>query len=284
MTSAGHATIGAQRMHWAPTTGLTLEEPDYMAAPQIIDSWLLNNGHIRGLNRHETRFAQNCSQLRGGPTSEFVHHFLAAVRAALPRRGLWFPRLEADRSGHQLALWLRPAPPLHTSTTLWMPAAPDPRRYPTVKGPDLAVLARLRQQANQTGADDALLYLADGTVLETAHAALLWWRGPVLCLPDQHLPTLASVTVGLLVELASQQGVAVRYERCHLAELVALPVWTANALHGLRWVSRWTGRPELASGQAAPGPPLHQWQEALQTTAAPLADPSGHSHSTGATR
>ncbi|MGH3721453.1 MAG: aminotransferase class IV [Pseudonocardiaceae bacterium] len=268
------ATIGAGRMRWVPAVGLTPDEPDRVAAPQIIDSWLLDDSRVRGLSRHEARFADGCDSLVSGPTSESVHHFLAAVRAALPRRGVWFPRLEADRSEHQLALWLRPAPPLRTSTALWVPEAPDPRRCPTVKGPDLAVLAGLRRQANLAGADDALLYLADGTVLETAHAALLWWRGPVLCLPDQQLPTLASVTVGLLVELAHHQGVTVRYERCHLAELVELPVWTANALHGLRRVSQWTGHRDLTSDQTAPGPPLNQWRTALQTTAAPLPDPA----------
>jgi branched-subunit amino acid aminotransferase/4-amino-4-deoxychorismate lyase len=245
------------------------DKPDRVAALHIIDSFLLDEGRVRGLSRHETRFADGCGRLVDGPTSDSVRHFLAAVRVALPRRGIWFPRLEADRSGHQLALWLRPAPPLQTSTVLWVPSAPDPRRYPTVKGPGPSG-AYLATRAGQSGwRRRHPLYLANGTVLEAAHAALLWWRGPVLCLPDQQLPTLTSVTVGLLVELASRQGVTVRYECCHLAELVELPVWTANALHGLRAVRRWIGRPGLASGQAPPGPPLHQWQQALQATAAP---------------
>jgi branched-subunit amino acid aminotransferase/4-amino-4-deoxychorismate lyase len=284
MTGLGSTTILRGRLRWAPDTGLVSDEPDRVATPHIIDSWLLNEGKVRAIDRHEARFIHGCNQLMGGPTNKSVRHFLAAVRAALPRRGLWFPRLEADCSKHQLTLWLRPAPPLRTSTVLWAPSSPDPRQCPTLKGPDLAVLTNLRKQANETGADDALLHLTDGTVLETAHAALLWWRGPVLCLPDQQLPVLPSVTVELLVELAHRQGVTVRYECCHLAELIELPVWTANALHGLRRVRQWIKCPNLALIQAVPGRPLHPWQHALQAAGMPLADTAGHPTRTGAAR
>jgi branched-subunit amino acid aminotransferase/4-amino-4-deoxychorismate lyase len=278
MTSA---TTGTQRMYWTPRTGLVPDRPGREVTPQIIDSWLLDEGKVRGLSRHEARFAHGCDQLKGGPANKSVRLFLADVRAALPRRGSWFPRLEADRGERQLALWLRPAPPLQTSTVLWVPSAPDPRQCPTLKGPDLTVLTELRQRANEAGADDALLYLTDGTVLETAHAALLWWRGPVLCLPDQRLPILSSITVELLVEHTHHRGVTVRYERCHLAELAGLTVWTANALHGLRHVSRWTGRVDITPAHTIPGPALHRWRKALQATLTPLTDPRPNPHQAG---
>jgi branched-subunit amino acid aminotransferase/4-amino-4-deoxychorismate lyase len=275
MTGVDSTTIFRGRMRWAPGGRLTPDEPGRVARPQIIDSWLLNEGKVRALDRHEARFAHGCNQLMGESANESVRHFLAAVRAGLPRRGLWFPRLEANRS-NQLTLWLRPAPPLQTSTVLWVPASPDPRQWPTLKGPDLAVLTKLSQQANQVGADDALLYLTDGTVLETSRAALLWWRGSTLCLPDQQLPMLRSVTVELLVELARRHGVTVRYEHCHLAELIELPVWTANALHGLRRVCQWIKCPNRGLIQAAPSLPLHPWHEALQASGKPLAEAVGH--------
>jgi branched-subunit amino acid aminotransferase/4-amino-4-deoxychorismate lyase len=276
MIGVGSTTIPRGRMRWVPGAGLVPDEPGRVATPQIIDSWLLNEGKVRAFDRHEARFARGCNQLMGGSTNESVRHFLAAVRAALPRRGIWFPRLEADCSGHQLTLWLRPAPPLRTSTVLWVPSTPDPRQYPTLKGPDLAVLTKLSWQANEAGADDALLYLTDGTVLETARAALLWWRGSVLCLPEQQLPLLRSVTVELLVELAHRQGITVRYERCHLAEIIELPVWTANALHGLLPVCRWIKWLNQGPVHATPGFPLDPWQEALQAAVTPLTDTVGH--------
>jgi branched-subunit amino acid aminotransferase/4-amino-4-deoxychorismate lyase len=131
-----------------------------------------------------------------------------------------------------------------------------------VKGPDLAILAVLREQARTAGADDALLFGPDGTVLEAAHSAVVWWRDDVLCAPAPELPVLPSVTRGLLVELARAGAVSVNRERLHRRDLGALEVWGLNALHGIRPVVGWTG---TAIGTATPPyiPRLAAWREAM---------------------
>lgn len=96
MSGTVPARIGARRIRWAPATRLAPEEPDRITTPQIIDSWLLNNGQVRGLHRHEARFAHSCDRLAGGPTSKSV---------------------------------LQPASPLRTSTVFWVPATSDPRQH-----------------------------------------------------------------------------------------------------------------------------------------------------------
>ncbi|MGH3930519.1 MAG: aminotransferase class IV [Pseudonocardiaceae bacterium] len=271
MTQPDATLIAPRRLVWAQQTGLVAAADNDARArtPHVVDSWLLENGRVRGLAQHESRFAASCAGLAGGATAESMHAFLATVRTRLPRSGAWFPRLEMYvGSRSELGLWLRPAPPRRTTTALWVPSAPDPRRHPRVKGADLDVLARLREQAGRFDAADALLYLADGTVLEAAHAAVVWWRGPVLCLPEPRLPTLASVTTRLLTDVAQHHGIAVRYEHCQLAELPHLPVWTVNALHGIRQVSRWTGAVQADSTPI--GPSLPRLQAALLATATPL--------------
>jgi len=137
--------------------------------------------------------------------------------------------------------WVRPAPPESTEVRLWVHPEPDPRRQPRVKGPDLAVLAGLRGRARRHAADDAVLLAADGSVLEAAHSALLWWRGEVLCHPCPELPILPSVTARRVLARARAEGIPVLAERCSWSALLDAEVWAVNALHGVRPVTRWRG-------------------------------------------
>src|SRR5687767_12433111 len=85
---------------WAPTEA----EP---GSPDVADSWLVDDGRVRGLERHWARFAAEVRAL-GGPDPA---PFAAAVAAALPREGRWFPRVELRLDGGpRLGLLLRPAP------------------------------------------------------------------------------------------------------------------------------------------------------------------------------
>jgi branched-subunit amino acid aminotransferase/4-amino-4-deoxychorismate lyase len=210
--------------------------------PSVVDSWLIVDGRLRALELHEERFRRSCAQLLPSLSESTLSDFLLAVRSTLPYTGRWFPRVEAYAdSDPELMLWLRPAPNQMSSIALWVPPHPDPRTSPYIKGPDLGVLAAFREQARAEGADDALLCTTDGRALETAHAALVWWREETLCLPALELPTLPSVTRTLLVELARRRGIEVIHEHCDVAELYTLETWTVNALHGIRRVSRWLG-------------------------------------------
>ncbi len=232
--------------------------------PAVADSFLLDDGLVRDLDVHEKRFEHSCTALglaTDAAATKRVLRFLAAARQALPATGRWFPRLEAhpgdDGGPAHLVCWLRPAPPLTDSVRLWVAPVPDPRSRPRHKGPDLAVLAGLRDRAHEHGADDAVLWNTDGrwngdrlwnndgsrdrdeTLLETAHSALLWWRGEALCHPDPELPLLPSVTARRLLARARAAGITVKSERTDWRDVLDLEVWAVNALHGIRPVTSW---------------------------------------------
>ncbi|MGH3757430.1 aminotransferase class IV [Actinophytocola sp.] len=241
------------------TAGTWSTGPPPGPGPLVVDSWLVEDGAVRGLEHHFDRFHAAATGI-AGVAAAVVVDFLASVPSRLPTTGSWFPRVEAWPDG-RLALWVRPAPPRAATTRLWVPPGPDPRRVPGAKGPDLTALAALRERAVRAGADDAVLWAPDGAVLEAAHAALLWWRDGALCRPPS--TTLPSVTVALLEEVARQSRVPLRRERCAVDELADRPVWTANALHGLRH----------AEGPSLPnygGQSFAWWRAELEATARPL--------------
>ncbi len=247
------------------TAGTWVDGTPPAEAPLVVDSWLVEGGAVRGLDRHFGRFRAAATGTAGVPAAA-VDDFLAAVPARLPDRGSWFPRVEAW-PGQRLALWVRPAPRRAATTRLWVPPEPDPRRLPGVKGPDLGALAALRERAIHAGADDAVLWAPGGTALESAHAALLWWQDGALCRPIG--PALPSVTVTLVEDIARQHGIPLRRGPCAVDELPDRPAWTANALHGLRQVEG-PSLPEYA------GRPFAWWRAALAATARPLPQTSPH--------
>jgi branched-subunit amino acid aminotransferase/4-amino-4-deoxychorismate lyase len=169
----------------------------------------------------------------------------------MPRSGRWFPRVELGEQG--LALRLRPASPPATGPVRVVVGAPgDPRRCPRRKGPDLALLMRLRESARAAGADELLLCDDDGALREGALSSLLWWEGDTLCTtPEEH--TLPGVTRALLLDGARRRGVRVRVRSPLPRELAGLEVWLTSALHGIRVVGEWldpaqdAGPPERAA-------------------------------------
>ncbi|MEU8119208.1 aminotransferase class IV [Spirillospora sp. NPDC049024] len=238
------------RLVWSERSGLAPAAGRRPDEPAVVDSWLVAEGRVRDLPLHGQRFQRACADLVPELPPDTVHRFLEAVRLWLPPRGRWFPRIEAYGGPEpRLALWARTAPaPGAGEVRLWIPPDPDPRTRPLVKGPDLRVLAALRERAKAVGADDAVLYESGGTVLETAHSALVWWRGDELCVPDAGLAVLPSVTRTHLERLAECWRFTVRQEKADLSELPGLETWTLNALHGLRPVRAWIG----ADGRPTP--------------------------------
>lgn len=189
-------------------------------APDQVDSWLVADGHVAHPHLHVARF--------GHP------EFLDAVPGRVPVAGEWFPRVEKHGSG--LYLRVRPAPPLRTETVLWVPPTPDPRRVPRVKGPDLGVLGELRAQAQQHGADDAVLWTGDGLVAEGANCALAWWEDGQLMFPE-HPGQLPSTTAQATREALSSTAT----RPITVDELRTFPVWAGSALHGWTEVVGWVG-------------------------------------------
>lgn len=213
---------------WSPS--------DESGTVRVIDSWLVDEGRVRGFGLHAERFAKSCA----GFSAPATDAFLRAVAESSPARGRWFPRVELVETGSRLRLrfWLRPAPPRTTTVRLWN-SGPDRRSTPTIKGVDLDHLNALRAKAIAAGADEALLLSPQGHVLEGSTTSIVWWRGDTLCGPPPGPGLLPGITRALLGELAGQP---ITPESATPGELAGVPVWTVNALHGIRPVTEGLGR------------------------------------------
>jgi branched-subunit amino acid aminotransferase/4-amino-4-deoxychorismate lyase len=269
---ADHDTV----LRWSEH-GLRRVADEPAGALLAADSWLVQDGAVRGYDLHWSRFGGWCGEL--GVEAGALARFRASVTAALPRAGRWFPRVElaADvaaggagaraappRAAERLRLRLRPAPPTRPEARVIVAAPGDPRTDPRRKGPDLELLLALRARAVAAGADELLLCADGGGVLEGALHSLLWWEDEVLCTTPAER-TLPGVTRLLLLAIARERGVAVRVHSPPPAQLAGRETWLANALHGIRVVA-WQ--------PAAPGPARHAtgWRADLDQTARSLDD------------
>jgi len=246
---------------------------------RVADSWLVTDGAVLGLALHRERFFGSVAlpvpdHGSRGRRDLDLDSFWAAAVAALPRSGAWFPRvdLRARPDGTpELLLHLRPAPARTASVVVATHEGEDPRRTPAVKGPDLERLGLVRSAAARGGADEVVLVADDGSVIDGAYSALLWWRGPVLCAPAAELSRVDSVTARSVLTLAAALGVDVLHERTAPADLDGLEVWSLNAVQGIRIVREWQNGPRLA---AEPGR-LALWRSRLAALRRPLpADPA----------
>ena len=232
------------------------------------DSWLVDDGTVRALTRHQRRF-ETASRLAARELADDVSAFWASAVDRLPRCGRWFPRVElAAAAPRQLRLRIRPAPTLASQVRVWPSTCCDERRFPRRKGPDLPWLTGVRARAIELGADEALLTTPAGLVLEAAHSSVLWWEDDALCAPSPALRVLPGVTTALIQEQARSLGLTVRPRMCRLDELAGREVWLVNALHGIRFVDAWigvripVGKPERAAA----------WRSRLENLAEPLLD------------
>ncbi len=258
------AVPSASRLVFSSRDGLFHAGAAPVRQPLIADSWLIADGKVRALALHEQRFCEACTRLLPDLGGSTVRAFLRSVRPLLPRTGRWFPRIELQQApAAELAVWLRPAPDPAARTTLWIAPGADPRSHPQVKGPDLGVLAVLREQAHAEGADDAVLCASDGSILEAAHSSVVWWRNEILCIPTAESRILPSVTRRLLLERAARRRIGVIREHMRPAELDAVETWTLNALHGIRPVSSWIASTGRREAPAVLPSRLVEWTEAL---------------------
>jgi len=222
-----------------PVTKETSGEVHLAAA----DSWLVVDGRVLDLDGHFQRFATWVTASHP-ILKDQLDEFLAAVREALPRQGSWFPRIEFHSDVEPKGafyLRLRQAPELLNEITLWTFPGPDPRSNPKLKGPDLSLGMQMRRNAKMHGADEAILLSSEGFVLEGALSSIVWWRGDVLCAPDDSLPWLPSITRKLVFEIAKQMGIDTRLEKSKPADLVGLEIWALSSLQGIKPVSAWIG-------------------------------------------
>jgi len=228
------------------------------AALLVADSWLVDEGYQRAAAAHWERFGGSCRAL--GIDRDELRRFQAVASAALPLEGRWFPRVELTAYG--LALRLRRAPrageadDAQASVIVGPPG--DPRSHPRRKGPDLELLAGLRAQARERGADERLLCDGGGLLLEGALSSLLWWEDDALCTtPDEH--ALPGVTRALLLHIARARGVEVRVRAPLPEQLAGCETWLTSALYGIRVVSAWVA-PQIEAGAGMRAP---AWREEL---------------------
>lgn len=208
----------------------------------VADSWLVSDGQSVALERHFRRFRESIGH--DPSTQEQLEGFEQEVRRAISVPGQWFPRIEYRaecEAGARLFLRMRTAPERSEFATLWTYTEADPRVNPLIKGPDLSVCQQLRRAANLRGADEAVLLDEAGFIAEGALSAVLWWRGEILCAPDESTPWLPSITRELVIEMAQQAGYPVVFERAKPEQLVGCEVWSLSSLQGVRAVSAWEG-------------------------------------------
>lgn len=207
----------------------------------IADSWLVEDGRARSIQAHFNRFT-NWAQLQKPETLPYLNDFFSLVIAAIPLEGRWFPRIElhGEKPANQsLHLRLREAPEQLGSAILWTYPEPDPRENPQIKGPDLSIGMQLRRRANMIGADEAVIIDSAGYICEGALSSLVWWRGDVLCAPNDETPWLASITRSDIFSIAEQMGLTTRVEKAKPADLVETEVWMLSSLQAIRPVSEW---------------------------------------------
>jgi branched-subunit amino acid aminotransferase/4-amino-4-deoxychorismate lyase len=215
----------------------------------VADSFLVENGRVREIGRHFTRFADSIGDQADKVELEA---FFKAVVHELPATGAWFPRLEfrADLAeGEQLVLRIREAPERTDSVTLWSSDEPDPRKTPRIKGPDLSACQRLRRAANLRGADEAVILDSNGFIADGALSSIVWWKDDVLCAPDSQTRWLPSITRELAFELARAAGYLTSESHARPEDLAGCEVWSLSSLQGIRYVSTW--------GDIEIGKPIH---------------------------
>ena len=235
---------------------------------RVAESWLVSQGAVRSLLLHYRRFQQSANAWQGSPP---MWDFLTAVTRRLPRSGDWFPRIEyvvGNDGLDVLQMRLRAAPQRESTARIVTHPVKDPRQYPQIMGPDLAMLLQIGRQANMYGADESVLLDERGRVLSTTFNSLAWWRGETLCFPPASERIYPSIARDQAITIAEASGVAVEYEWVTPADLVDHEVWLLGALHGIRAVTEWTHHGEALP--VAPSRRARLWQRRLDQFALPL--------------
>ena len=222
-----------------------VEPVDQEVGLGVADSFLVEDGKVRALDKHLARFTSGIAKVAPEYLSQLPDFFTKSL-TLIPREGRWWPRFELHQgaaTGEQLYLRLRQAPEQLRDAVLWTLPESDPRVNPAVKGPDLSLGMQLRRAAMMHGADEAVILDNEGFICEGALSSLVWWRGDVLCAPNHETRWLSSTTRDIVFDLASQGGYETRVEKAKPVDLIGLEVWILGALQGIRPVTGWIELP-----------------------------------------
>lgn len=221
---------------------------------QVADSFLVTDGRVRSLRKHQARFNASVEKLTDLDLDVFWNEAIKLI----PREGQIFPRLEL--SNDNLVFRLREPTEFKPSVTLWTAEEPDDRIDPSTKGPDLLHGGILRRKSNLYGADEAIIVNHEGFVVEGALSSLLWWRDDVLYGPDEKTQWLPSITRSDLFEIADQAGYSTDTEHVEPKDLIGLELWVTSSLTGIRPVIDWVN----LGGSVGPQKHLESFQRRLK--------------------
>lgn len=227
---------------------------------QVADSFLVNEGRVRSLDKHKARFNSSVEKL----STLDLDAFWAEAIKLISREGQVFPRIEL--SGDNLVLRLREPAEYKPTVTLWTSDEADSRIDPTTKGPDLAYGASLRRKSNLYGADEAIFLSPEGFVVEGALSSLVWWQNDILYAPDDTTHWLPSVTRMEVFELANQAGYQTETTQVEPSDLIGLELWLLSSLSGIRPVVEWVN----LGGAVGPQKHLESFQRRLKLMASEL--------------
>jgi len=250
----------SDRFSWDPAAACWVAAEEPRSTVALADSWLLDEGRTTRLDLHRERFLSGAAELAPDPVE--VGQAWDGLNAVLPASGRWFPRVDLLVGG-ELTLALRPAPAREETVVAWLMPEPDPRQLPRRKGPELELLGELRAQAREHGAGEAVLSDGQGHLIEGAYSSLLWWEGERLCAVPDDAPALPGITRRVLLEIAAEEGVELRYALPTPSELAGNEVWLVGSLHGVRAVSEWVGD-GLPTGAPVRAPAWQQRLDQLQ--------------------
>lgn len=231
----------------------------------VADSWAVRDGLVVGLDAHFDRFRRGLSEQ--GSTVD-ANSFVAGVIDRLPRSGQWFPRIEAVRYGDGVLFryWERPAPTRETEVVVTLATA-DPRTVPTIKGPDLVALGKLRADAQQHGAAEAIIVDSRGAIIEGAYSALWWWKNDRIFRPTSTLSRVESVTDRILRDHARRIGATITEVEASPVELEGCELWVLSAAHGIRVATSWVNGPTLVAHQGR----ASYWRMSYDNLARPIS-------------
>ncbi|HXJ56201.1 MAG TPA: aminodeoxychorismate lyase [Verrucomicrobiae bacterium] len=161
-----------------------------------------------------------------------------------------------------LAMMLHPVTPAPTAvrlvTSSHRVAVNDALASHKTSNKLLAVLARA--EADDAGADEALILNTDGDVAESAAGNVFWLEPSVVCTPDLSCGVLAGVMRGVVLETCRERGWPVAEKRSKPEALhQAEGVFLTNSVAGIMPVSSLDGRAVRSSQRIA------TLQEALTT-------------------
>lgn len=194
-----------------------------------VTSFRMIDGRVRNFTGHLERLR---SYQHMSPEDE------QSLREACKPHGTYNVKITCDTGS--FIIKHRPDRPVKEQVTLWRHPQRDERTHPTIKGPDLYWLGRLKNKAQTHGADEALLVDEKGHVIECIYASIIAFEGDTIHLSD-HPRALPSTTRPLVVDyLTTHFDLHVEHHTEGLPQdlVRGSELLLCNAFHGAQQVTR----------------------------------------------